>query len=181
MVVDTDIFVSARNRHEAGDEACRRLLDRIDEGALRALVSTITIAEVRAGLKPAESRNVGQAFVSHLLTSPNHRVEPVDVAIAEWAGDILESSRIALPDALIVATGRRRDAECVISQDERLARSRTMVRIRSPEESRKTTVDRRSSSPVRTFRYALPQRRSSSPGASEGPRGIERSPLPLSA
>jgi predicted nucleic acid-binding protein len=135
-VVDTNIFVSAWNRREAGSDACRRLLDRIDEGSVRALVSTITIAEIRAGLRPAESRSVWQAFVSHLLTSPNYHVEPVDVTIAEMAGELRESSRITLPDALIVATGRSRDADCVVTLDRELARQQNLLRARRPEEVR---------------------------------------------
>jgi predicted nucleic acid-binding protein len=57
-LIDSNFFVSARNRHEVAHSACRRLLDRIDEGRLHALASTRSIAEIRAGLGPAEARTV---------------------------------------------------------------------------------------------------------------------------
>ncbi len=58
VIVDTNIFVSARNPNESGYDACRHLLDRIDAERVRALVSTVTVAEVRASLDPAEVRAV---------------------------------------------------------------------------------------------------------------------------
>jgi predicted nucleic acid-binding protein len=103
-------------------------------GTVQALVSTLTIAEIRAGLRPQGARNVWRAFVSHLLTSPNYRVEPVDVTIAEQAGQIRESSRISLPDAPILATGRSRDADCIITLDRELGRHQKSVRVCRPEE-----------------------------------------------
>ncbi|MGI0131003.1 MAG: type II toxin-antitoxin system VapC family toxin [Thermoplasmata archaeon] len=133
-LIDTNIFVSARNRTEAGHVACKRLLDRIDEGKIQGMVSTVSVAEIRAGLGPAEARSVWQAFLSHLLTSPNYEVEAVSVEIAEMAGELRERTRLTLPDALIVATGHRMGAEFVVTQDRQLGRLQTMLRARVPEE-----------------------------------------------
>ncbi len=133
-LIDTNIFVSARNRNEAGHSACRRLLDRIDEGRFQAMVSTISLAEIRAGFGPAEARSVWQAFVSHLLASPHYEVEPVDVAIAETAGELRERTGLTLPDALIVATGQLKGAEFAVTQDRQLGRLQTVLRVRAPEE-----------------------------------------------
>ncbi|MGC2035023.1 MAG: PIN domain-containing protein [Thermoplasmata archaeon] len=133
-LLDTNIFLSARNRNETGHAACRRLLDRVDDGALRAIVSTISIAEVRAGLGPAEARAVWQAFVSHLLTSPNYRLEPVDASIAEMGGELRQKSKLTLPDALIIATGMIKRVDFVVTQDRQLARLQTALQVLPPEE-----------------------------------------------
>lgn len=134
VLVDTNIFVSARNRGEAGYEACRRLLDGIDEGRLHALVSTISLAEVRAGLTAAEVRTVWQAFLSHLLTSPNYTVEPVDASIAEAAGELRSESKLTLPDALIVSTGHVRGAESLVTLDREIVRRQSLLPTRPPNE-----------------------------------------------
>lgn len=134
VIVDTNIFVSARNPNEPGYDACRRLLDRIDAERVRALVSTVTVAEIRAGLDPAEARAVWQAFLSHLLTSPNYSVEAVDVEIAEAAGELRQQTKLTLPDALIVATAKVRKAIAVVTQDRQLGRSQSVVRTRDPSE-----------------------------------------------
>lgn len=133
-LIDTNVFVSARNRNESGHAACRRLLDRIDDGEIQAIVSTISLAEIRAGLAPAEARSIWQAFVSHLLTSPNYEVEPVDVEIAETAGELREQTKLTLPDALIVATGHLRGAAFVVTQDQQLGRLQTALGARAPAE-----------------------------------------------
>ena len=134
VIVDTNVFVSARNRRERGFAACRRLLDGIDHGDFRALVSTVTIAEIRAGLVPEEIPLVWRAMLTHLLTSPNYHVESVDADIAEAAGELRASSRLALPDALIVATGQLRGASFLVTQDRELARRQPNLLIKAPED-----------------------------------------------
>jgi predicted nucleic acid-binding protein len=131
-LLDTNIFVSARNRGEAGHLACRRLPDRVDDGQLHAIVSTITIAEKREGPRPAEAQSVWQAFVSHILTSPNYAVEPVDRSIAEVGGELRERTKLELPDALIVATAKLKGAEYIVTQDAVLGPARSIVKVRSP-------------------------------------------------
>jgi predicted nucleic acid-binding protein len=132
VIVDTNIFVSARNPFEAGHGTCRRLLDRIDAGKISALVSTITLAEIRSGLGPAEARAVWQALLSHFLTSSNYSIEPVDAEIAERAGELRQQTRLTLPDALIVATGQLRGAVAVVTQDHELGRRQSVLPTRDP-------------------------------------------------
>jgi predicted nucleic acid-binding protein len=134
VIVDTNVFVSARNRHERGFASCRSVLDRIDRGGLRAIVSTVTIAEIRAGLSSEEIPTVWRAMLTHLVTSPNYRVEPVDADIAEVAGELRASLDLTLPDALIIATGRLRGASLLVTQDRQLRRSRTNLPTKGPEE-----------------------------------------------
>ena len=136
VIIDTNIFVTARNPSELGYDACRRLLDRVDSEAVRAMVSTVTVAEVRAGLEPVEARAVWQALLSHLLTSPNYSVEAVDVEIAEAAGELRQRTKLTLPDALIVATGKVREAAAVVTQDRQLGRLQSVVRTCGPSEVR---------------------------------------------
>jgi predicted nucleic acid-binding protein len=122
VVVDTNVFVTARNPDEGEYVACRRLLDRVDSGRLRALISTVTVAEVRAGLGLPEAQEVWQAILSHFLTSPNYSVEPVDVAIAERASELRQRAKLTLPEAIIVATGLLRGATAVVPQDRQFGR-----------------------------------------------------------
>ncbi len=131
-IVDTDVFVSARNPEEPGYAACRELLDRIDRGGLRAIVSTVTIAELRAGMSPGEDGPGWRAVLTHLLTTPSYRVEPVDLEVAEAAGALRASSRLTLPDAVIVATGLVRGASYVVTQDDKIIRRQTLLRVCRP-------------------------------------------------
>lgn len=112
----------------------RRLLDRIDAGRAHGLVSIVTVAEVRAGLEPAEARAVWQVFLSHPLTSPNYSVEAVDGEIAEAAGALRRKTRLTLPGALIAATGKVRKATAVVARVRRLGHLGSMLRACGPSE-----------------------------------------------
>jgi predicted nucleic acid-binding protein len=133
-IVDTNVFITARNPHEVGYAACRKVLDLIDRGDLTAIVSTVTIAEIRAGLTPDEIPTFWKAMLTHLLTSPNYRVEPVDADIADAAGDLRASKRLTLPDALIVATGRLRHASFLVTQDRALGQRQETLKIMPPKD-----------------------------------------------
>jgi predicted nucleic acid-binding protein len=132
-IVDTNIFISARNRHERGFAACRKVLDQIDRGDLTAIVSTVTIAEIRSGMSREEIPTAWKAMLSHLLTSPNYRVESVDADIAESAGELRATKQLALPDALVVATGQLRGASYLVTQDRALGRRQDSLAIKLPE------------------------------------------------
>ncbi len=134
VLVDTNIFVSARNRHETGHSACRKFLDRIDYGSYRAIVSVVTIAELRAGISPSEVATAWKAMLSHLHTSPHYQVEEVDSEIAETAGEIRAAHRITLPDAIVVATGKLCGASLVVTQDRELARRQSVMIAKAPQD-----------------------------------------------
>lgn len=133
-IIDTNIFISARNRHEGGYTACRTLLDLIDQGRLSAILSTVTVAELRAGMKPEEIPTVWRAMFAHLRTSPNYRLESVDAEIANLAGELRASNRLKLPDALVVATGSLRGASFIVTQDRALARRQERLAVKLPED-----------------------------------------------
>jgi predicted nucleic acid-binding protein len=133
-LIDTNVFVAARNSREPGHLPSRRLLDRVDAGDLRAIVSTVTIAEVRAGLISSEAGAVWQAFTSHLLSSPHYHVIPVDISVAELAGELRENTNLTLPDALIVAAAKLQHVDFVVTWDHDLARHQSLVSVRTPAE-----------------------------------------------
>ncbi|MGP8071740.1 MAG: type II toxin-antitoxin system VapC family toxin [Thermoplasmata archaeon] len=134
VVVDTNVFISARNRRERAFAVCRHILDQVDSGSLRAIVSTVTIAELRAGLSPEEIPTTWRAMLTHLLTSPNYRVEPVDAEISEAAGEIRAEANVSLPDALILATGKLRGAAFLVTQDKDLAKQQIALAVKIPQD-----------------------------------------------
>ncbi len=132
LVVDTNIFVSARNRHEAGSLACRAFLKKVDNGGFRAIVSTLTVAELRAGFSDPELPTVWRPLLSHLVTSPNYQVAPVTYSIAERAGELRARRRLALADATIVATGLELGANELVTQDFGIGQKQQELRVRPP-------------------------------------------------
>jgi predicted nucleic acid-binding protein len=134
VLVDTNVFVSARNRHEIGHSSCRKFLDAIDNGRYRAIVSVVTVAELRAGISSSEVATVWKAILSHLHTSPHYQLEAVDSDIAETAGELRATHRITLPDALVIATGQLRGASMIVTQDRELSRRQSIMISKTPQD-----------------------------------------------
>jgi predicted nucleic acid-binding protein len=131
-IVDTNVFVSARNPRERGFSSSRRLLDRIDRGEFSAVISSVTIAELRAGFLPEEVPTVWKPMLRHFLTSTNYRVEPVGPEIAERAGELRAASGMTLPDCLILATGQLLGVSFMVTLDKESARQQAILDVRSP-------------------------------------------------
>jgi predicted nucleic acid-binding protein len=110
------------------------LLDAVDDGRLEALVSVVTLAELRAGFSDAQLPALWTPFLSHLRASRSYSIEPVDEAIALAAGQLRESTGLALPDALVLATAELRRAEVVATQDLELLRATSVVSTKRPED-----------------------------------------------
>jgi predicted nucleic acid-binding protein len=133
VLIDTNVFLAARAPREAGHEAARRLLDAVDDGRLEAVVSVVTLAELRAGFTGAQVPALWTPFLSHVRASRSYSIEPVDEAIAIAAGELRESAHLTLPDALIVATARLRGADFLATQDQDLLRAKSSVPSRRPD------------------------------------------------
>ena len=132
VIVDTNVFISARNRGEPGHRSCREFLDRVDRGLFRVILSTVTVAEIRAGMTDEDAVLAWRDMLTHFLTSPDYRVEPLDVEVAEAAGALSASSALTLPDAVIVTTGHLRGATSLVTQDQKIARRQTLLKVQSP-------------------------------------------------
>lgn len=134
VVIDTNVFLSARDASEPGHAAARKLLETVDDGKVRAIVSVVTIAELRAGFEAAQVPALWTPFLSHLRASPSCTIEPADEAIALTAGELRSDTGLRLPDALILATALRRGADCVATEDQPLLRARVPVVVKRPGE-----------------------------------------------
>ncbi|HEV2317806.1 MAG TPA: PIN domain-containing protein [Thermoplasmata archaeon] len=134
MLVDTNVFLAARTRQESGHAASRRFLDAVDDGRFEALVSVLTLAELRAGFTTAQIPALWTPFLSHLRASRSYSVEPVDESISLLGGELRGSTGLTLPDALILATAQLRGAELVATQDLELLRAKGPVVSKRPDD-----------------------------------------------
>jgi predicted nucleic acid-binding protein len=134
LVVDTNVFLAARDPSESGHDASKELLERIDDGKFGAIVSVITLAELRSGFLPAQIPALWTPFVSHIRASRSFIIEPVDETLALLAGELRSAAKLRLPDALILATAIHREADCVVTDDRELLRTKTSMAIRRPSD-----------------------------------------------
>jgi predicted nucleic acid-binding protein len=132
VVIDTNVFLAARDAGEPGHSASRRLLDAVDGGRIQGIVSVVTLAELRAGFTLAQIPALWTPFLSHLRASPAYNIAPVDEAIAVLAGELRNAHGVTLPDALILATAVRREADWLATEDRELLRAKTAVVAKRP-------------------------------------------------
>lgn len=94
-VFDTNILIDFLN----GIEPARAELARFD----KAVISLITWIEVMVGARPGEEQRL-RAFLDRF------ECVPLDAGIAEITVEVRRRYRLRLPDAMIWATARARDA-----------------------------------------------------------------------
>ncbi len=120
VVIDTNIFLNVVNRENGFYWASKSILDAMDEGKLHGIVSTITLAEMASGYYQRGDERGRKEFMLHLLSSRNYSIVPLDAVIADLAGKIRAETGLRLPDAVIIASGVRSNAEFIVTNDREL-------------------------------------------------------------
>jgi len=134
VVLDTNVFLNVINREKPYFAPSKVLLDLIDSGEVKAVVSTITIAEMSTGYYLAGDERGRREFLLHLLSSENYNVTAVDVGIADSAGRIRAETGLRLPDSIIVASGLRERVDLIVTHDEELSKASKYLKTTTPGE-----------------------------------------------
>lgn len=112
---DTNVLVDYLN----GIEAARRELARHE----RKLISVVTWAEVLVGVRDEVEEQAARGFLAAF------EVVPADLGVAEEAVRLRRQHRMRLPDALVWATARRRDALLVTRNTRDFPKDEPGVRV----------------------------------------------------
>ena len=131
--VDTNVYIGIKNK-EPGHEFSSKILDWVDSGALRCVVSTVLVAEICAGYHAAGEENEKDDFLSHLVSSQNYDIMELSVGLADDAGKIKATTDLRLPDAIIVASAIKGGAEFLVSNDSSLKKASKSIRVMTSEE-----------------------------------------------
>lgn len=134
VVLDTNVFLDVINREEPMFASSSRLLDLVDEGRVRAVVSTLTLAELSTGYCVVGDEKGWKALLLHLLSSEYYRVVDVDVNVADGAGRVRAETGLRMPDSIIVASGLLNDAGCVVTHDEEFNKASSHIQSITSEE-----------------------------------------------
>jgi len=127
--IDANIFVSVINKERDSTQS-KKVLDLVDDGNVKAIPSTIVIAEMCSGYANVGRSNEKNEFLTHVLGSSNYEIAEATVPVALNAGNLRAMEELKLPDALVVASGLPHKAEFLISNGEALRRRRQVTDIR---------------------------------------------------
>lgn len=134
VVLDTNVFLNVKNREEPYYESSKQVLDAVDEGRIRAVISAVSIAELCAGYYSARDERGKQELIVHLLSSKGFSVVNLDVKLADVSGRIRAETGLRLPDAIIVASGLERGAECIVTHDEEFRKGKRYLETVTSQE-----------------------------------------------
>jgi len=135
--IDANIFLNVKNKEEPHCRYSKRILELVDEGKAEGIVPTIVVAELCAGYHEFDELAEKDEFLAQLTTNPNYRIVNLDLKVADEAGRIRASTRLRLPDAILVASSIVADASILITYDDELAKARSLIEVITAEQALK--------------------------------------------
>jgi predicted nucleic acid-binding protein len=120
--IDSGVLIYHLEDTEPYSELTEAAFGEVAAGAIRAVVSTISAAEVL--VKPfAEGKNgVIATFERFILSFPTLFLVPPDYETSKDAARLRARYALRTPDALLVATARRHAARAFVTNDDGLRR-----------------------------------------------------------
>jgi len=112
----------------------KELLDLVDAGEVKAVVSVITIAELSTGFYIMGDERGRREFLLHVMSSEGYKVAPVDVGVADSAGRIRAETGLRLPDSIIVSSGLKERVDLIVTHDEEFKVAGEYITSATPEE-----------------------------------------------
>jgi len=134
ILLDTNIFLNVKNKEQQFYEFSKKLLDFVDDGKIRAVLSVISVAEICAGYHEAGEEREKHDFMAHIQSSPNFKVVNLDPSLADYSGKIRAQTKLRLPDAIVVATALIEKARAIATHDERLKNASSLIKVASARE-----------------------------------------------
>ena len=119
--LDAMIFIYYAEAHREFGSFARKIFIDIEEGAITAYTSTITVAEVLTGYRLAKNR-IGEDIFKNMfrVLDPSLLMVPVTVEVADRAALLRARYGLRTPDAIHVASALAVGAEAYITNDRKL-------------------------------------------------------------
>ena len=117
--IDSNIFIYVLEASPLGERA-HPLFTALEEGRLRASLSSVALAEILAGPARRHDAAVFETYAAELRAIPNLRIVPVEADVAADAAWFRGAGPMALADALHLACARAAGATAFITNDRRL-------------------------------------------------------------
>jgi predicted nucleic acid-binding protein len=115
--LDTNVILNVINKEELFFDSSRQLLDKISDGELEGVISTVVLSEILTGFYMNNDIKSSKIFKESLIESRTFIIMPVDTEIADLAAKIRSKDKIKLPDAIILATAILSKSTYLVSSD----------------------------------------------------------------
>lgn len=134
LLIDTNIILNAKNSTELHSAYSSQLLDMIEDGLIRGIISTVSIAELCTGYYSQGDVKGKEEFLAHLISNKSLEIIDLSTKIADTAAMIRSETGLRLPDAIIIATGLIKDAQYFVTNDKELDKASRYLQVISAKD-----------------------------------------------
>ncbi|MDX1252581.1 MAG: type II toxin-antitoxin system VapC family toxin [Gammaproteobacteria bacterium] len=121
LYIDSNCFIYLFEDHPVFGDIAQRLFLAIEQGACKAVTSTLTLMEVMAGPMKAGEQALANEYADLITTFPNLTLRDMDHHIARRAS-LFRVTGAQAPDAIHLATAAHHETDGFVTADQRLAR-----------------------------------------------------------
>lgn len=117
LLLDTPVFSYHLSNHPRYADLTAALLDMVESGAVKAMTTTITLAEILTLPAQAGAEDALLEYELYLTHFPNLTIVPLDNALARETARVRGLTRLRTPDAVQVAAARLHEAGAIVTND----------------------------------------------------------------
>ena len=135
IVIDANVFLNVKNKEEPFYSYSEQVLNSVDEGRNKALLSTVVVAEICCGYYLTGETKDKDDFILHVSSSQNFSIIDLNTLIADQAAYVRSKTGMKLPDAIIAATAMIEKADRIITNDkDSFKKAAKLAKIQTPKE-----------------------------------------------
>ncbi len=134
ITIDTNIFINVKEEEEPFFKYSSKILDAIEDGQLKGVISIITIAELCVGYYNVNKPKEKDEYISKLYSQDNFIIVNLDRVVADQSAKIRSKTNLLLPDSIIVAASLLEKVSLLISNDEKFNQAEKFIKVCTSEE-----------------------------------------------
>lgn len=134
VLLDTNILLNAKNANEPYSTHSLQVLDAVEDGVIKGIMSIISIAELCTGYYSQGDKKGKEELLAHLISNKGFVIVELDLEIADAAAKIRADTGLRLPDAIIIAAGLAKGAQYLVTHDKELKKASRYLEVISSKE-----------------------------------------------
>ncbi len=134
ITIDTNIFINVKEEEKPFFEYSTKILDAVEDGHLKGVISIITIAELCVGYYDVNKPKEKDEYILNLYSKDNYIIVNLDRVLADQSAKIRSETNLRLPDSIIVAASLREKASFLISNDGKFNRAENLIKVCTSED-----------------------------------------------
>ncbi len=119
VLIDSSVWIYHFEQHPEFGVAAGRVIDALEEGAFRGVISELTLMELTVRPLQLGRQDVADEYELFLSYFPNLELEPVSREVLLDAAAWRARHKLRTPDAILLATGMRSGTTAAVTNDDR--------------------------------------------------------------